>query len=80
LRATQPRAYGASVQRSYWRDHDGIVHILDGTYHVMLCQGLYRLSSDRFEIGVPTCLQCIAKDGAKPQQDWRDDDDEPMGR
>ena len=54
-----------SSKPSYWRDTDGIVHILDAQYHVMLCNGLYRLDQDRLEGEFPTCFLCIAADAPK---------------
>jgi len=48
---------------AYWRDSDGVVHILDAQYHVMLCTGLYRINPVRNGALVPTCLQCIAAEG-----------------
>jgi hypothetical protein len=45
-----------------WRDSDGLVHILDDKYHVMLCEGTYRLGRDRLRFETPTCFQCITRE------------------
>ena len=46
--------------REYWRDGDGLVHLLDYKFHITLCEGLYRMGSVRLTFVVPTCFQCLS--------------------
>ena len=64
--------------REYWRDGDGLVHLLDYKFHITLCEGLYRMGSVRLTFVVPTCFQCLAREielGADPYDTY--DNGEP---
>ena len=47
----------------YWRDGDGLVHIVIFGVFVTACTRQYRLPNVREPDLVPTCLDCIAKEG-----------------